>query len=110
MPCVIAIDAGTTGVRALAVAENGAVVDVSYRELTQYFPRPAWVEHDATAIWEAVAETVAEVAERQHAAGRPVAAIGHHQPTRDRGRLGPVHGASPAPGHRVAGPSYRGPL
>jgi glycerol kinase len=76
MPCVIAIDAGTTGVRALAVAENGAVVDISYRELTQYFPRPAWVEHDATAIWEAVAETVAEVAERQHAAGRPVAAMG----------------------------------
>ena len=44
---LIAIDAGTTGVRALAVDEAGAVVDVSYREITQYFPRPGWVEHDA---------------------------------------------------------------
>ena len=50
--CVIAIDAGTTGVRALAVDEAGAVVDVSYRELTQHFPRPGWVEHDPTEIWE----------------------------------------------------------
>ena len=76
MPCVIAIDAGTTGVRALAVADSGAVVDIAYRELTQYFPRPAWVEHDATAIWEAVAETVTEVAGRRRDARDGVAAIG----------------------------------
>src|ERR1700722_9802285 len=76
VPCVIAIDAGTTGVRALAVAEDGAVVDVSYREFPQYFPHPAWVEHDATAIWQAAAETVTEVAQRQSDAGRPIAAIG----------------------------------
>src|SRR5476651_2247974 len=55
---LIAIDAGTTGVRALAVDQAGSVIDVSYREITQYFPRPGWVEHDATEIWEAVAATV----------------------------------------------------
>ncbi len=76
MACVIAIDAGTTGVRALAVTEDGVVVDVSYRELTQYFPQPGWVEHDAAAIWEAVAETVIEVADRQRQAGHTVAAVG----------------------------------
>jgi len=74
--CVIAIDAGTTGVRALAVDEGGRVVDVSYREITQYFPRPGWVEHDADEIWTAVAGTVAEVARRQADQGRAVAAIG----------------------------------
>jgi glycerol kinase len=74
--CVIAIDAGTTGVRALAVDEAGAVIDVSYREITQYFPRPGWVEHDAGEIWEAVAATVEEVAGRQRDEGRSVAAIG----------------------------------
>ena len=57
MACVIAIDAGTTGVRALAVDESGAVVDVSYRELTQHFPRPGWVEHDPVEIWYAVVGT-----------------------------------------------------
>ena len=51
MACVIAIDAGTSGVRALAVDESGAVLDVSYRELTQHYPRPGWVEHDPTEIW-----------------------------------------------------------
>ncbi len=74
--CVIAIDAGTTGVRALAVDESGAVIDVSYRELTQYYPRPGWVEHDPAEIWDAVVITVAEVAGRRHAAGDAVAAIG----------------------------------
>ena len=33
------------------VDESGAVVDVSYRELTQHYPRPGWVEHDPAEIW-----------------------------------------------------------
>jgi len=73
--CLLAVDAGTTGVRALAVDEAGRVVDVAYRELTQYFPRPGWVEHDATEIWAHVVATLAEVAGRQEG-GRAVAAIG----------------------------------
>ncbi len=50
-PVVIAVDAGTTGVRALVVDEEARVLDTAYRELTQYFPRPGWVEHDAAEIW-----------------------------------------------------------
>jgi glycerol kinase len=76
VPCLIAIDAGTTGVRALAVDESGQVLDVSYREIAQYFPRPGWVEHDPAEIWTAVAATLTEVAARQSELGRPVAAIG----------------------------------
>ncbi len=76
MACVIAIDAGTSGIRALAVDESGAVVDVSYRELTQHYPRPGWVEHDPDEIWQSVVGTVAEVAGRLDAAHAPVAAIG----------------------------------
>ncbi len=52
------------------------MVDVSYREITQYFPRPGWVEHDAAEIWAAVAATVDEVARRRRGAGQAVAAIG----------------------------------
>jgi len=73
MSIVIAIDAGTTGVRAVAVDERGRPVDMSYREFPQHFPRPGWVEHDATDIWEAVRATIAEVAGRLDAA---VVAIG----------------------------------
>ncbi|MGH9047953.1 MAG: FGGY family carbohydrate kinase [Acidimicrobiales bacterium] len=74
MGVVIAIDAGTTGIRSLIVDEHGAVSDVSYRELTQHFPRPGWVEHDAEEIWGHVQATLSEVAVRLN--GRAPAAIG----------------------------------
>jgi glycerol kinase len=73
---VIAIDAGTTAVRALALDDGGGVLHISYRRLTQHYPRPAWVEHDATEIWAAVRETVSTVAARQIGEGRSIAAIG----------------------------------
>ena len=59
--CVIAIDAGTTGVRSRAVFVDGRQPVTSYREFAQYFPQPGWVEHDATEIWEAVKATLADV-------------------------------------------------
>jgi len=76
MSKVVAIDAGTTGVRALAVDERARVVDVAYRELTQHFPRPGQVEHDPAEIWEAVRATLAELGGRLAGAGETVAAVG----------------------------------
>ena len=61
MTCVIAIDAGTTGVRSRAVRPGGGRGPSAYREFTQHFPQPGWVEHDAAEIWAAVAGTLAEV-------------------------------------------------
>ena len=80
MAKVVAIDAGTTGVRALAVDEPARVTNVAYRELTQYFPRPGWVEHDPTEIWTAVGETLAEVGTRLAEAGGHRCCHRHHQP------------------------------
>jgi glycerol kinase len=60
----VAVDAGTTGVRALVVDQRARVVDLAYRELTQYFPRPGWVEHDPDEIWSTVRATLGEVAGR----------------------------------------------
>ncbi len=73
MTAVLAIDAGTTGVRTRAVYDDGRPSISSYREFTQHFPRPGWVEHDAAEIWEAVAATLADVASRT---GDTIAAIG----------------------------------
>src|SRR3954468_5808777 len=50
---VLAIDAGTTGVTALVVGEDGAVLCRGYREFAQLFPRPGWVEHEPEDIWTA---------------------------------------------------------
>ena len=73
MTAVLAIDAGTTGVRTRAVYDDGRPSISSYREFTQHFPRPGWVEHDAAEIWDAVAATLADVAART---GDTIAAIG----------------------------------
>jgi glycerol kinase len=51
---VLAIDAGTTGVTALVVTDDGQVVGRGYQEFPQHFPRPGWVEHEPEEIWQAV--------------------------------------------------------
>jgi glycerol kinase len=73
MAVVIALDAGTTGVRAFAVDHSGRSVGYRYREFTQHFPRPGWVEHDASEIWHAIVGTTAELIS---SLDEPVAAIG----------------------------------
>jgi glycerol kinase len=73
---VVAIDAGTTGVRAFAVDETGAPCAWSYREFTQHFPQPGWVEHDAEEIYAATVAVLADVAQRLADRGATIAAIG----------------------------------
>ena len=61
---MIAIDAGTTGVRSRAIypgATPGQGVVAAYREFTQHFPQPGWVEHDPVEIWGAALATLTEV-------------------------------------------------
>jgi glycerol kinase len=73
---VIAIDAGTTGVRAFAVDHNGQPRAMSYREFPQHFPQPGWVEHDADDIWDATMATLRDVVERVTADGTEIVALG----------------------------------
>jgi glycerol kinase len=73
MGIVVALDAGTTGVRAFAVDEDGNPAGWAYREFTQYFPQPGWVEHDAEEIWQALQATVQELVTTLN---QPIAAIG----------------------------------
>jgi glycerol kinase len=73
---VVAIDAGTTGVRSFAVDERGRPRAWAYREFSQHFPRPGWVEHDPVDIWDATLATLAEVNDAIGREGEAVAAIG----------------------------------
>jgi glycerol kinase len=73
---VLAIDAGTTGVRTLAVDDDGRPGAMAYREFPQHFPQPGWVEHDADDILAATLTTLDEVATAVRDAGDTVAAIG----------------------------------
>ncbi|MBU3867086.1 glycerol kinase GlpK [Streptomyces sp. 4503] len=56
---VAAIDQGTTSSRCIIFDHNGAIVAVDQREHRQIFPKPGWVEHDATEIWAKVQAVVA---------------------------------------------------
>jgi glycerol kinase len=51
--------------------EGGRPAGRAYREFTQHFPRPGWVEHDAAEIWEVTQSVALEALER---AGNPALA------------------------------------
>jgi glycerol kinase len=73
---VLAIDQGTTSTRAVVYDACGRTVGSAAQELTQHYPQPGWVEHDAEEIWQSVAAVVPQAL---HAAGvepRSLAAVG----------------------------------
>jgi glycerol kinase len=47
-----ALDQGTTSTRFMLFDHDGAVVAIDQMEHDQLFPRPGWVEHDPSQIWE----------------------------------------------------------
>ncbi|WP_328916942.1 MULTISPECIES: glycerol kinase GlpK [unclassified Streptomyces] len=58
-PYIAAIDQGTTSSRCIVFDREGRIVAVDQKEHEQFFPKPGWVEHDATEIWTNVQEVVA---------------------------------------------------
>src|SRR5215211_2561627 len=68
MPSILALDQGTTGTTALLIHQDGSVLARGYREFTQHYPRPGWVEHDPEEILrvslEAMREALAGAGER----------------------------------------------
>jgi glycerol kinase len=48
---LLVIDEGTTSTRAVLFAADGTAVDSCQRPLTQHYPQPGLVEHDAEEIW-----------------------------------------------------------
>lgn len=76
MDVVLALDAGTTGVRTVAFGPATETVATAYRELTQYFPHPGEVEHDPHEIARLAIETLSEVASLIAAQGHRAVALG----------------------------------
>ena len=72
---LLVIDEGTTSTRAMLFTADGACVGSQAAELTQRYPRPGWVEHDAAEIWRESARVAAAMVARAGGPGR-IAAIG----------------------------------
>ncbi|HEU4967817.1 glycerol kinase GlpK [Sphingomonas sp.] len=72
---ILVIDEGTTSTRAMLFALEGRCLGCAQRELTQHYPAPGLVEHDAAEIWQRTLECTREMVDLAGGAER-VAAIG----------------------------------
>ena len=98
MARILAIDAGTTGVKALVVDETGGVLGTGYREFPQSFPRPGWVEHEPDDWWTATQEATLEALRTGGVSATDLTALGitNQRETTvvwDRETLRPIHRA-----------------
>ena len=73
---ILAFDAGTTSQRCLLFDKMGKIVSVAQREITQYYPHPGWVEHDASEIWATQIGVAIEAMQRINVSAEEIAAIG----------------------------------
>lgn len=76
MRYVLAIDQGTTSTRAVVYDAAGHNRGSAARELTQFYPQPGWVEHDAEEIWASVIDVVPRALAAAGIAPGQIAAIG----------------------------------
>ncbi|MBI1928496.1 glycerol kinase GlpK [Candidatus Poribacteria bacterium] len=106
-PYILAIDQGTTGSTVLLIDSRGEIAAHGYREFTQHYPRPGWVEHDPTEIWEVTSSVMSELI-CARGVGHQIAAIGvtNQRETTvvwERGTGRPIHPAIVWQCRRTAG-------
>lgn len=75
-PYVLALDQGTSSSRSIVFDRDGRAVAMAQRELTQHYPQPGWVEHDAEEIWATQLATAQEALAQAGITAAQVAAIG----------------------------------
>ncbi|MGY8651232.1 MAG: FGGY family carbohydrate kinase, partial [Verrucomicrobiia bacterium] len=74
MKYILALDQGTTSSRAIVFDRAGRVKAVAQKEFPQIFPKPAWVEHDAEAIWKTQLATAKAALKKAKLTGANIAA------------------------------------
>ena len=72
---LLVIDEGTTSTRAMLFARDGTPVASAQHGLTQHYPMPGWVEHDAGEIWDRTVAAAREMVTKAGGVSR-IAAIG----------------------------------
>ncbi|MFH1429851.1 MAG: glycerol kinase GlpK [Candidatus Margulisiibacteriota bacterium] len=92
---ILAIDQGTTGTTAVLYNQLGEIAGKAYKEFTQYYPQPGWVEHDPLEIWQTVVETVEELTRNNPGKIRAVGITNQRETTViwDRKTGEPIHNA-----------------
>ncbi len=73
---ILALDQGTTSTRAILFDREQNIVGTAQREITQYFPKPGWVEQDALEIYASAVSVISEVIAKTDTKESDIAAIG----------------------------------
>ncbi|KFE60838.1 glycerol kinase GlpK [Hyalangium minutum] len=73
---VLAIDQGTTGTHVTILDARLQVAGKAYREFTQHFPKPSWVEHDLEEIWASSEFCISRALKDAGLKGTDIAAVG----------------------------------
>ncbi|CAM3149866.1 glycerol kinase GlpK [Sporolactobacillus spathodeae] len=73
---ILALDEGTTSVRAMIFDEMGQVKQMAQKEFKQYFPKSGWVEQDANEIWGSILSVIADALSTGEIDPKEIAAIG----------------------------------
>ncbi|GIP42319.1 glycerol kinase [Paenibacillus sp. J45TS6] len=73
---IMSLDQGTTSSRAILFNKKGDIVYSAQREFTQYFPKPGWVEHNASEIWSSILAVIANCLAESGVNAAQIAGIG----------------------------------
>lgn len=76
MSFIGALDQGTSSTRFMIFDQDGTVVGQHQLEHRQILPKPGWVEHDASEIWERTEEVISTSLRKSGIAGKELAGIG----------------------------------
>lgn len=73
---IMALDEGTTSCRCILFNKSGEMVSVAQKDITQIYPNPGWVEHDAMEIWSSQVGVAGEALTKIGAHPSDIAGIG----------------------------------
>ncbi|WP_341655576.1 glycerol kinase GlpK [Blattabacterium cuenoti] len=73
---VLSLDQGTTSSRAIIFDRVGKIISIAQREITQIYPHPGWVEHNAEEIWSTQASVALEAILKANLEGGNIVSIG----------------------------------
>lgn len=73
---IISLDQGTTSSRAVLIDRFGEIIDISHKELTQYYPQRSWVEQDPLDIYNSLLFTLKACLQKNNIHSEQIVSIG----------------------------------
>jgi len=72
----MALDQGTTSSRCIIFDKQGKVKSAAWKEFSQIYPKPGWVEHDPMEIWSSQISVATEAMAKLGIGAKDIASIG----------------------------------